>query len=326
MKRDVHSSPRAESREAWKAWQPTVGGPSEATDGASALSPWRESGTRPAHLVLTNDAGQREDVLLGVVGRLAERAGASIRVAHLYNPPPMGDLGMIGGLTPTGATSAVADVFHRVCRAARSLANRTGLPVSPELLVGPSYPTLTEYVRSNAFDLVTVSTGNTWLSLWRGGPWLEISRRRPVLAVGPGINESWAHGPSPTGGVLAVLDETMADRESLAPAVALCRLLDTRLTLLRVRPTNGAWDSADRCHRYLLDVGRIVHPHVPAVRTIMATGRAADAVLNVQRLTGAIVSLAAPTRSWLASFTPGGLGVRILRGSTAPVVFYRPSL
>jgi hypothetical protein len=58
----------------------------------------------------------------------------------------------------------------------------------------------------------------------------------------------------------------------------------------------------------------------------MATGRTADAVLNVQRLTGAVVSLAAPTRSWLASFIPGALGVQILRGSTAPVVFYRPSL
>jgi hypothetical protein len=173
---------------------------------------------------------------------------------------------------------------------------------------------------------VTASTGNTWLSLWRGGPWLEISRRRPVLAVGPDMNESWAHGLSPTSGVLAVLNETTADKESLAAAMALCRLLDTRLTLLRVRPANAAGDSADLCHRYLLDVGRLVRPHVPAVRTIMATGRAADAVLNVQRLTGAVVSLAVPARSWLASFTPGGLGVRILRGSTVPVVFYRPSL
>lgn len=326
MKRDVNSSSRAEFREAGKAWRPPAGVPDRVTDGTPVPSPRRGRGTRPAHLVLTNEAERREDVLLGVVGRLAERAGASVRVAHLYNPPPPGDLGVVGSLTPTWAAGAVGDVFDRPCRAAQSLADRTRLPVSPELLVGPAHPTLTEYVRANEFDLVTVSTGNTWLSLWKGGPWLEVSRRRPVLAVGPGVSRSWSDGRDPAGGVLAVLDGTVAAEESLAPAVALCRLLDARLTLLRVTPTDGTGRSADRCHGYLLDVGRLVRRHVPAVRTVVATGRAADAVLNVQRSTGAIVSLAAPTRSWLASFTPGRLGVRVLRGSTAPVLFYRPTL
>jgi hypothetical protein len=276
--------------------------------------------------VLTNEAERREDVLLGVVGHLAERARASVRVAHLYNPPPPGDLGAAGRLTPPWAAGGVGDVFDRLCRAAQSQADRTRLPVSPEMLVGPAHPTLTEYVRANEFDLVTVSTGNTWLSLWRGGPWLEVSRRRPVLAVGPGVGRSWPDGRGSAGGVLAVLDGTAAAEESLAPAVGRCRLRDARQTLLRVAPTDGRGRVADTCHGYLLDVGRRVRRHVPAVRTVMTTGRAADAVLNVQRSTGAVVSLAAPTRSWLASFTPGRLGVRVLRGSTAPVLFYRPTL
>jgi nucleotide-binding universal stress UspA family protein len=65
---------------------------------------------------------------------------------------------------------------------------------------------------------------------------------------------------------------------------------------------------------------------VPAVRTIVATGRPADIVLGLQRATNAVVTLAAPARSRLAAVTPGRLAVRVLRESTAPVLFYRPTL
>lgn len=37
------------------------------------------------------------------------------------------------------------------------------------------------------------------------------------------------------------------------------------------------------------------------------------------------VALAAPARSRLSALIPGRLAVRVLRGSTAPVLFYRPT-
>jgi hypothetical protein len=156
MKREFNSNPRPELRKAWETWRPPGGVPDRVTDGTPAPSPRRGWGTRPAHLVLTNDAGWREDSLLGVAGRLAERAGASIHVAHLYTSPPSGGLELAGHLTPVGSAGAVGDILERLFLAARTLADRTGLPVSPELLVGAVEPTLTAYVRANEFDLVTV--------------------------------------------------------------------------------------------------------------------------------------------------------------------------
>jgi nucleotide-binding universal stress UspA family protein len=276
--------------------------------------------------MLTNGAAPREEVLLGVAGRLAGRAGAAVRVAHLYDSPPAGELEEIRRLAPAGAGGPVGDICAGLFLAARTLAGRTGLPVTPELLIGPGDPTLTGYVRAHEFDLVTAAAGNTWLSLWRGGPWLEVARQRPVLVVGPGVSPDWGTGSGPAGGVLVVLDGTAAAEEALAPAAALCRLLDERLTLLRVGPPAGGERAAARCHQYLLGVGRLVRRHVPAVRTVVTSGRPADAVLGVQRATGAVVALAAPTRSRLAARTPGRLGVRVLRGSTARVLFYRPTV
>jgi nucleotide-binding universal stress UspA family protein len=197
--------------------------------------------------------------------------------------------------------------------------------VTPELLFGPTQATLTEYVRVHEFDLVTAASGTRWLSLWRGGNWYAVAKQRPVLVVGPGVSESWHARPRPTGEVIVTLDGTASAEEVLAQAATLCRLLDARLILLRAVPPGGAGDSADRCRQYLLDLGRLFRRHVPAVRTVVALGRAADAVLTAQRTTGAVVALAAPARSRLGALTPGRSAVRVLRGSTAPVLFHRPT-
>ena len=144
MTRDTNRFPRPLLREARRL------STAEAPDTviASALG-------RPSHLVLTNDAGRREETLLAVAGRLAARAGAAVRVAHLFDPPP-GDLEVVRHLSPAYRPGPADDVCDRLFRAARSLAGRSGLPVTPELLVGPADPTLTEYVRVNEFDLVKI--------------------------------------------------------------------------------------------------------------------------------------------------------------------------
>lgn len=280
----------------------------------------------PRHLVLANGAAGRAGVLLGVAARLAEAAGASVRVAVLRAPPPPGDLENVRRLSPTCHGVPEAEARDDLARAARSVAARTGLPVTPELLAGPADPTLTEFVRANDFDLVSAAAGGTWRPLWAGGPWYEVARRRPVLVVGPGVDPTWHAGPRAAGGVLVVLDGAAPSEPALAPAVSLCRLLDARLTLLGVVPAGRAGQAGKHLHRYLVDVGRLARRHVAAVRTVVATGRPAEAVLNVQRATGAVVSVAAPARSWLAARTPGRFGVRVIRRSSAPVLFHRPTM
>jgi nucleotide-binding universal stress UspA family protein len=277
---------------------------------------------RPTQLVLTNDAGDAEEALLGVAGWLADRTRGSTRVAHLFNPPPVGELENVRRLAPTDHGGPVTEVCARLVRAARTLAERTGLPVAPDLLIGPPDRTLSEYVRVNEFDLVTAAAGGTWLSLWGRGAWYRIARQRPVVVVGPGVSRSWAARPS--GGVLALLDGTAEAEAVLGPAAALGRMLGERLTLLRVRPPDGA-EPTVRSRRYLLEAARKVRADGPSVRTIVATGNPVDIVLGLQRATNAIVALAAPARSRLAAVTPGRFAMRVIRESTAPVLFYRPT-
>ncbi len=317
MKRDAMPPSRPGPREAWEDRRPP---PAAATDEVPDPTRLRDRPVRPVHLVLTNGAAGRADVLLGVAGRLAGRAGAAVRVAHLYTPPPPGDPGAVRLLSPASRGGPAADVHDRLARAARSLADRTGLPVSPELLTGPA---LAQYLRANEFDLVTVAAGGGWLPLWAGGLWHDFARWRPVLVVGPGVPASWS---AATRDVLVPLDGTAGAEAAVAPAVSLCRLLDARLTLLAADRPGRAGDSADCRHQYLLDVGRLVRRHVLAVRTVVASGRPAGAVLTVQRATGAVVSLTAPARSWLGASPPGRLETRVLRAATAPVLFHRPTL
>lgn len=310
-------------REPWEVRRPPPASDADESPPVGSVDPFSPAGplADPAHLVLTNDAAGREDALLGVAGYLAGRAGGSIRVAHVLESPPAGELDDVRRLAPTDHGGPVAEACDRLFRSARALAARTRLPVAPEVLVGPIGPTLTDYIRVNEFDAVTAATDATWLALWRGGVWSRVARERPVVVVGPGVSRLWPADAGPPREVLAILDGTAGAERILAPASALCRLLDARLTLLRVRPHDRA-----ECDRYLPGVAERVRRVVPAVRTIAAAGAPAAAALAVQHATGAVVALCAPAASRLAAWNPGRLAVRVLRASTAPTLFYRPTL
>ena len=275
--------------------------------------------TRPAHLVLLNGAEDRVDVVLGVARQLARQAGAVVRPAYLHTPPPPGDLENIRLLSAAALGGSVADASGRLAQAATDLARRSERPAPPELLIGPADPVLAGYLRANEFDLVTVGTEGPTLPVWAGGLWSVVAGSRPALVVGPRVSPHWAAGQ--TGEVVAVLDGTAAAEAILAPAAALCRLLDGRLNLLRApRP-----ESTYECHRYLSDVAHRIRRDVPAVRTVVTARPAAEAVLNFQGATGAIVAVADPARSWPAARVPGRLAAHVVREATAPVLVHRPA-
>jgi hypothetical protein len=309
--------PFSRSRELWEIRRPP---PSDERPAVGTRAPTVTKKV-PAHLVLTNNAGDREDVLLGVAGWLAEQTGCSTRVAHVFSPPPVGELENVRRLAPTDHGGSVAEMCDRVVRLARTLAVRTGRPTSPEMLTGSIDPTLTDYLRTNAFDLVTAATGRTWPALWGCRVWYRVARVRPVVVVGPGASHSWLARARSTREVLALLDGTAGAERIVAPAGALCRLLDARLTLLRVVPRGGG--STDR---YLLDVADRIRHDVPAVRAIAMPGAPADAALAAQRATDAVVALCAPASAPVAAWGPGRLAARLIRASAAPVLFHRPAL
>src|SRR5688572_23899300 len=214
---------------------------------------------RPTHLVLLNGAEDRAEVVLRVAGQLARQAGAAVRPAYLHTPPPPGDLESIRLLSAAALGGPAADACGRLTKAAGDLARRTGRRALPELLIGPADPTLSGYMRRNEFDLVTVGTEGPTLPLWAGGLWSVAAGWRPALVVGPKVSPHWAAEVGPSSEVVAVLDGTAGAEAILAPAASLCRLLDSRLNLLRAtRP-----ESTDESHRYLVDIARRIRRDVP---------------------------------------------------------------
>jgi hypothetical protein len=319
VKPDFLPLTRSDAREAWKDRRPPPAGAS-----ASPAAGARESipSNRPEHLVLTNGAGDRTRAVLGVAGYFADRAGARLRVAHHYAPAPNCDDGRRH--TPAHLGGPLAGVCDRLVRSTRALIGAASVPASPELLIGPTEPTLTEYVRANEFELVTARGHGSWLPVGPGGAAAEVARTRPVLLVGPGVADDWPAGGREPREVLVPLDGTLDAEEAVAPAVSLCRLLGARLTLLGA--TRRGERAGRHARRYLADLAAVLHGHAPAVRTIRTPLPLARATLSVQHATGAIVSLAAPVRSWLAVTSAARLGRRVVRAATAPVLFTRPAL
>jgi nucleotide-binding universal stress UspA family protein len=308
-------------------WKPTSPAGSQEVWEARRPLPDREPlSARPdarAHLVLLNGAADRTAVLVGVAGRLARQAGAAIRVAYLHDPIVADDPDRLQLFGPRAPNGTLVHECNRLYRAAAALTGRTGQSVRPELLVGSANVRLADYLRANAFDLVALAAEGTWL--WAGGLWSQAARWRPVLVVGRRVTPAWADDSRSADEVLVVLDGTRAAEEAVPPALALCRRLDARLTLLRVAGPNRAGRSGEDCQRYLTDVARLIRRAGPAVRTVVGSGRPAAAVLKIQQATGAIVALAAPVRSWAAALGPGRLAVRLLQEATAPVLYYRPT-
>jgi hypothetical protein len=317
MKPDFLPLTRSDARAAWKDRRPPPAGASAAPRAGARDSVPRN---RPEHLVLTNGAGDRTRAVLGVAGYFADRAGARLRVAHHYAPASNCDHDQRH--LPAHLGGPLAGICDRLVRSTRSLVGATSLPASPELLIGPTEPTLTEFVRVNEFELITARGRSSWLPVCPGGAVAEITRRRPVLLVGPGVADDWPAGREPRE-VLVPLDGTLDAEEAVAPAVSLCRLLDARLTLLSV--TRGGERTERHARRYVADLARMLHGHAPAVRTVLTPLPLAHATLTVQHATGAVVSLAAPVRSWLAATSAARLGRRVVRAATAPVLFHRPA-
>lgn len=320
MKPDLITFSR--SRELWEIRRPP---PSDEPSAVGSLAHPRvvaeKVAAHPAHLVLTNDSGDREDVLLGVAEWLAERTGCSTRVSHVFSPPPVGELENVRLLAPTDHGGPVTEMRDRAARLARALTARTGQPAVPELLTGPIGSTLTEYLRTNAFDLVTAATGRTWLALWGGRVWYRVARVRPVVVVGPGVSREWLVRAHSTSEVLALLDGSAGAERILAPAANLCRLLDARLTLLHMVPRGGG-----AMNQYLPEVVTRIRHDVPAVRAIAVPEPAAEAALAAQRATDAVVALCAPASVPVSAWCPGRLAARLIRASAAPILFHRPTL
>jgi len=274
---------------------------------------------------------------------LARRGVPSIRIVHVHVPPSALDM---EGLTPyqfEGVPEYAADAEVRqeesgylecvLRRVPEELRSR----VTAEVVDGPVVPRLEAYAREAQADLVVMTThGRTGLSrAWLGSVADGLVRRlsMPVLLLRPSGEES----EEPTAGgfrhVLVALDGSRLAEQILEHAIGIGVEGETAYTLVRVvtrstrRQEPGRLEAQEQeAQAYLDRIAGTLRMEGINVRTRVAVyAHPALGIIEEARQQGAdLIALATHGRGGLVRLVLGSVADKVLRGTTLPILLYRP--
>ncbi|MBX6314743.1 MAG: universal stress protein [Isosphaeraceae bacterium] len=277
---------------------------------------------------------------------IARRAGAALRVVHVYRP--MESVLQRERLLHTNGLDAwlrrrqQAYLDHLIRRIARV----TSLPVTPAFIEGREIAATLCEVASAGTDLIVMAThGHGPLErIWRGSVADVLMRRLSVpLLLVRGYNAPVDLTGDPLlRHILIPLDGSDFAEQVLEPAVALGALTHADHTLLRVIPLETddfvgygesimqrphgerrqaeAWSYLRRAADRLGGPTRRVHPCVvldeqPVAKAILHYAQAQDADL---------IALATRGRGGLSRLFGGSVADRVVRSASMPVLVFRP--
>jgi nucleotide-binding universal stress UspA family protein len=169
---------------------------------------------------------------------IARRAGSELHLAHVHQPAPVGT---IGGVALVDAVDhhLRQDEQDYLAGVARRVTARANVPVKTALLDGDVTAALNEHAGAVGAGLVVMSThgrgavGRFWLGSVADGVLREVAR--PVLLVRPYDESRPDLGREPAlRNILVPLDGSDLAERILPPAVALAKLFEGSITLLRV--------------------------------------------------------------------------------------------
>jgi nucleotide-binding universal stress UspA family protein len=124
--------------------------------------------------------------------------------------------------------------------------------------------------------------------------------------------------------LLVALDGTDEAEAALAPAQALARTTDARVTLVRAVPPGGDADEGAEAGAYLDRVAGRLRPGL-AVGTAVADGEAAEAILVAGVEHGAdLIVMATHGRSGVGRAVFGSVAETVLAGTRVPILMVRP--
>jgi nucleotide-binding universal stress UspA family protein len=219
------------------------------------------------------------------------------------------------------------------------------VPVTTALLEGPVAEVIHERALGCGADLIVMSThGRGPLSrFWLGSVADQLIRRTaaPLLLVRPHEGEA---APVAVHHVLVPLDGSEQAEQVLGPSLDLAALLAADVELLRVvepvivpdrrwagNATSGvdpelvhrlAADARGYLERVVISLDGMESRVTPQV---VVNRRAADAILaEAGARPGTLVALATHARAGLARLVMGSVADKVIRGTTGPVLVYRP--
>lgn len=171
-------------------------------------------------------------------------------------------------------------------------------------------------------DLIAMATDrSTDLDRWFNGSvvdWVLRHTSAPLLVASPNCAPAWQAHEAPE--ILVPLDGSHLAEEALRPAVALAKLLDSEVLLLRV--ADGGRAPVAAAEAYVDVVSAELTRQQLRVGSRVVVGDAASAI--AQAASGLIV-MATHGRSGLARLIIGSVATRVLQRANVPVVLLRPT-
>jgi len=281
---------------------------------------------------------------------LARRAGAALRLVHVYSPTALvyPELYPVDGDSfeceiKTGQRIYLEGVVRRIAEVAL-------VPTTFDILEGDVAPTIQqEAARINA-DLVVMTThGRGQVArFWLGSVADRLIRDlpAPLLLMQPTDDEiDWKRDPL-LRHILVPLDGSALAEQIVEPAVALGSLAEADYTLVRViappPPAHREDSDPTRAERrrlqheklqkeaqqYLDHVGSRLQERSLQVATTVASGSSPAAAILHRAVQPKVdlIALATHGRSAVARMVLGSVADKVIRGSTLPVLVHRPSI
>lgn len=298
----------------------------------------------PGPILVPLDGSELAERAVPVAADLARRAGAELRLVHVHVPIPTEPIYVEGlpvideQLHPLRRVHEQAYLDQVLQKAA------VGIPAAAVILEGRVADAITAYARTSGAALVVTTThGRGGLErAWVGSVTEELMRASPVplLVIRPTpVRAAFRR-------ILVPLDGSALAESVLEHAARLARLdPDGELVLVEVvQPVTAAvwapeaavvasWPSADLVRRdeeqareYLRAVGRRLEAEGLRVQTrVEVAANVASAILEVARAEPAdVVALATHGRSGLVRLALGSIADKVVRGSSTPVLLFRP--
>jgi nucleotide-binding universal stress UspA family protein len=296
-------------------------------------------------LLVPLDGSPRSEHALPLAAGVARLAGAALQLVHVHPPRPIGE-GVAAFATEKAAWEQAKSYLEDV---ARRLEAGTGVRATTRVLDGPVADTLCEYATGQVADLVVMSTHGRgpFSRFWLGSVADQLAHRlpMPLLLVRPhDAPADLAREPS-LKRLLVGLDGSPRAEEVFGPALALARLTEATLVLLRVvspppvygmdlPPYAAAGAAADltiledlrreadaylthvadrlRGEGHAVEARVLVHPH-PAVALLEEAERAGCD----------LIALETHGRRGLPRLFLGSVADKVVRGAGVPVLLHR---
>ncbi len=300
------------------------------------------------NLLVPLDGSSFAEHALPLALNIAQRAGASVRVALVHTPAA----GVYGGAELAVDPSLDAQIrdSHKayLLDALKRLTSAAPMRVTSTLLDGPIADAIHEYAVASQIDLIVMATHGRgpFSRFWLGSVADRLMRRAsvPVLLVRPSAQAPDFAAKPVLRRLLIPLDGSVLAEQILEPATELGSLMKAEYTLLRViepivlpeftyrGAVTPAWDAATlrklqtEAQTYLDGVANRLRARSLTVRTQVITNQPASiAILEAGKADDIdLIALASHGRGGLARLMLGSVADKVVRGAPTAVLIHHP--